>query len=206
MQTSPGRRRRSEEGRGGREKPSSRGMNSEIRPPANQPRHRALALIAARPDFFSLRGAVVASWRYKNGCKLGPYFRLFYREEGRQHSIYLGREGPLVRQVRAELARLQHWVRQKRAYRRARAAVTASLRRAKAELDRRLRPWGLCLKGYEVRGWRSHPVLRSVSGLLRMPSCLPSLRLGLPPPLPATAASVRGPRLADFAGWGPLRW
>ena len=53
-------------------------------------------MIRGRPDLFIRQGAVVAAWRTYRKRKLGPYYHLVFRDEGRQKSIYLGRDGPLV--------------------------------------------------------------------------------------------------------------
>ena len=68
--------------------------------PADQLSHPALALIAARPDLFSRQGYLTATFRRRQGKTFGPYYLLNYRENGRLQSIYLGRPGELVEQVR----------------------------------------------------------------------------------------------------------
>ncbi len=123
--------------------------------------HPALALIRARPGLFARQGVVVADWTRRGTRCLGPYYRLRYRVARRLRSIYLGRPGPLVDQVRQLLAAVQApWQRQ-RAYQRWRGEIVAALRGHKAVLGRRLRVLGLRLQGYEVRGWRASPVLRT---------------------------------------------
>ena len=119
--------------------------------------HKALRLLEAAPCRFARQGSVVATWRYYQARKLGPYYRLVYREEGRQRSVYLGRSGELVRQVRERLAQLQAYRNLRRVLRRSAEQTRASLRRVRADLDRRLRSWGLRLKGWEIRGWRNSP-------------------------------------------------
>ena len=47
-------------------------------------------LVRAQLGVFSRQGAIVATWREHQGRKLGPYYRLAWREEGRQRSRYLG--------------------------------------------------------------------------------------------------------------------
>ncbi|MFH1923443.1 MAG: hypothetical protein ABIP48_26585 [Planctomycetota bacterium] len=127
----------------------------ENRESVDQNSHRALGLIAARPEVFARQGSVVAIWRRYRGRKLGPYFRLAYREAGRQCSVYLGRAGRVVEAVRGALAELQRPLKRFREYRKARAQIKASLGPVKRELDRRLRRVGLYMKGFEVRGWRT---------------------------------------------------
>ena len=117
--------------------------------------HRALALIRARPGLFARHGSVIADRKRRGPRDLGPYYRLRYRDGRQVRSIYLGRAGPLVEEVRQALAAVQApWLR-RREYRRWRRQLVASLRIHKTALDRRLRALGLRLQGYEVRGWRA---------------------------------------------------
>jgi hypothetical protein len=88
------------------------------------------------------------------GRKLGPYFRLAYREGRRQRSIYLGRCAELVRRVRELVAGLQRPRRERLLFARLKAQVRASLRQAKVELERQLAVWGIRLEGFRFRGVR----------------------------------------------------
>ena len=106
---------------------------------------------------------MVATWQRWKGRKLGPYYRLSYREAGRQRSVYLGRSGPLAEQVREALAALQRGVRRSRAYERVRREIRGGLRAHKALLDAALRGLGLHLQGYSVRGWRTSRIVPRVS-------------------------------------------
>ena len=128
--------------------------NPEKRDPVTQKPHRALELIGLRPAAFARQGSVVATWRSYGGRKLGPYYRLVYREEGRQRTVYLGRAGELVDRVRAALAKLQRPIRERRRLARIGGQVRVALRREKARLGMILRRWGLYLKGFELRGGR----------------------------------------------------
>jgi hypothetical protein len=119
---------------------------------ANARWERVRLQIVARRPLFARQGAVVAGWRTYRGRRLGPYFRLAYREGGRQRSIYLGRCAELARRVGGLLARLQRPLRDRRLFARLKAQVRASLRLAKAELQRALAPWGIRLQGFEFRG------------------------------------------------------
>jgi hypothetical protein len=129
-------------------------MKLENRPMCDPKKYRAVQLIFLRPQLFSRQGQVRAVWRHYGNRRLGPYYRLFYRDGGRQHGLYLGRAGPLVEEVRAALARLQEPLRQERVARRARRQALAALRSARVHLAAELRAAGLRLQGYEVRGWR----------------------------------------------------
>ncbi len=125
------------------------------------------------------------------GC--GPYYRLAYREDGRQRSVYLGREGPLVDEVRRLLADLQRPLQQRRAINRLRRQVSAALTAQKRRVDALLRPLGLRLKGLEVRGWRTSllrglwptpPTIQPIKPLRRPQYRVSSLRSIRPPKLP----------------------
>ena len=126
----------------------------ENRRPDDQLDHPALRLIAARPELFHRQGHVAATWRRRGGKTFGPYYRLSYREDGRQRSLYLGRGGALVDRVREALAALQQALLQSRAIHRLERQIRASLRAEKLHVNALLRPYGLRLKGFEVRGWR----------------------------------------------------
>ncbi len=120
--------------------------------------HPALRLIDARPELFAVRGHVAASWRRRNGKKYGPYYRLAYRLGGRQLSIYLGRAGELVERVRRRLQAVRMPLIQRRMFQALERQIRASLRVCKPRVSALLRPFGLRLKGYEVRGWRYSPL------------------------------------------------
>jgi hypothetical protein len=119
--------------------------------------HPALRLIAARPDIFIRQGHIAATRRRRNGKTFGPYYRLAYRDAGRQCSVYLGRAGVLVDMVRQALAHLQgHRIALRRFNTMARQ-IRAAMRIEKLNLASLLRPFGLRMKGFEVRGWRFSP-------------------------------------------------
>jgi hypothetical protein len=135
----------------------------EPQQPVDQLPHPALVLLAVRPDIFTRQGSVAATWRCRGARTYGPYYRLAYRDSGRQTSIYLGRDGQtsnIVQQAREKLAALQKPFRHCRALDRLRRHAAAALRLHKAKLDAQLRPFGLRLKGFEVRGWRTSPLRR----------------------------------------------
>ena len=126
----------------------------EISKRADQLDHPALRLIAARPDIFARRGHIAASYRSRNGKRFGPYYRLAFRDGDRQCSIYLGVDGPLVQQVGQSLDAVQRPRRQFRAISRLQRQIRAALRVEKRHLSALLRPYGLHLKGFELRGMR----------------------------------------------------
>lgn len=130
----------------------------ENRTIADQHIHPALACIADRPHLFSRQGSVAVSWRRRGARVYGPYYRLIYREESRQRSLYLGRVGALVEEVRQRLATMQAPRRARRLAEQRRRQAAAALRASKAHVNLGLRAWGLRLQGFEVRGWRKSPL------------------------------------------------
>ena len=126
----------------------------EIPQSDTQQPHCCLTLIAARPELFRRQGSVAEIWRTRGGKRFGPYCRLMYWEQGRRRSVYLGRPGPLVEQVRRALAKVQAPRRRDRMYRRLRRDSMAALRLEKARLGAILQAYGLRMQGFEVRGWR----------------------------------------------------
>ena len=137
----------------------------ENRQVCDQQTHPALALLAARPELFVGQGTVAASRRGRGPQSHGPYYRLTYRDGGRQSSIYLGREGPLVEQVRRVLAALQQNRRQYEITECLRRHALASLRVHKLQVNAMLRPFGLRMKGFEVRGWRASSLQQALASL-----------------------------------------
>ncbi len=112
------------------------------------------ARIEAKRNVLAAAGSIVATWRMYRGRRLGPYYRLSYREHGRQRSIYLGRSPELVERVRGLLAEWQAPGRERKELSHVRAVLQKSLRRQKAAWERDLRAAGLYTRGYTVRGWR----------------------------------------------------
>jgi muconolactone delta-isomerase len=111
--------------------------------------------IRQREAIMARQGTVVATWRTRHGRKVGPYYRLAWREDGRQKSLYLGGSTELAQAVRQILAELQRPLRVDRAFLAARKQGWAALRAHKIVLARELARYGLYLHGWEVRGWRN---------------------------------------------------
>jgi hypothetical protein len=116
---------------------------------------RVREAIRQREAIMARQGTVVASWRTRQGRKVGPYYRLAWREDGRQKSLYLGPSEELAQAVRQMLADLQRPLRVDRAFLAARKQGWAALRAHKIVLARELARYGLYLHGWEVRGWRN---------------------------------------------------
>lgn len=128
--------------------------------PASQRRDEIWALITARADLFRHQGAVVESWRTRNGHRFGPYYRLAYREDGRQQSRYLGTDGELANEIRKLLVELQEPAERERKHRRQLRVLRKELARHKAIWGEELAKIGLARKGAEVRGYRTITLAR----------------------------------------------
>jgi hypothetical protein len=98
------------------------------------------------------QGYVAETWREYRGRRLGPYYRLWWREEGRKRSVYLGRDAALAEEVRASLRQMQAPLRKKREADRRLKQQRAMVRQFKARWEAELHKIGLRLKGFEVRG------------------------------------------------------
>ncbi len=120
--------------------------------------HKALTLLSNHPDRFAAQGTVVETWRTCRGRRLGPYYRLAWRENRRQRSVYLGRQGALVKEVRRLLQEAQASRRIRREHRRRaalfREQVSRPIRQYIKEMFR-LFGNGLYIKGSEIRGIRT---------------------------------------------------
>ena len=145
-------------------------QGSQLTPmPASQHNHPALTLLRQHPLRFARQGAVVATWRTHRGRRLGPYYRLAYREDNRQRSIYLGRQGPLVDQVRRLLGTCQADHRFRCQSRRSRAEFRKRvLLPIKQYLEQAflLYGHGLYFKGWEIRGIRNFIAWRKLNPFL----------------------------------------
>jgi hypothetical protein len=122
---------------------------------ADQQQHPAILRICTAPDLFARQGHVDVRWR----GAYGPYYLLRYRHQGREQSIYLGRDGPLVELVRALLERLQAPARRRRAQARSRRQIMAIVRASNTNLSLHLAALGLRMNGLQTRGWRQLPGL-----------------------------------------------
>ncbi len=117
--------------------------------------HKALALLRDDPTRFASQGTVVATWRTHRDRRLGPYYRLTWRENGRQRSVYLGRQGPLVDQVRSLLHEAQTARRMIREHRRRTALFRETVIRPIREYVEQvflLFGNGLYVKGSDIGG------------------------------------------------------
>jgi hypothetical protein len=115
---------------------------------------RVKALINGEPGVFALQGSVAASWRHYRGRRLGPYYRLSYRINGRQHSLYLGADETLADEIRELLTGLRKERQTRRMLARIRRQVNKSLGEERARLRAELEKIGLRLQGAEIRGMR----------------------------------------------------
>jgi hypothetical protein len=115
---------------------------------------RVAKRILAQAELMAREAAVVASWCRRRERKFGPYWRVAYRDRGRQKSIYLGRSDSLAEKVRRLLDDLRRPQRERDDWLRLHAQARTELRRQKRMWERQLRARGLYSRGYAVRGMR----------------------------------------------------
>jgi hypothetical protein len=120
----------------------------------DQKRRAVLQLVTDKQDLFERQGVVAESWRSYRARQAGPYYRLMYRDAGRQYSVYLGADPQLAAEIRQVLQTMQTPTRQASQWQRQRGKLREALRRQKHQWDTELRKEGLYLQGYEVRGYR----------------------------------------------------
>ena len=121
----------------------------------DQKRDDLLRFLAEHSDLFALQGSVQESYRVYQGRQLGPFFRLSFRQAGKQRSRYIGRDPALAAQIERRLEELQAPLVGARQIERSLADQRHQLKLAKVEFRRRLEAHGLRLQGNEIRGWRT---------------------------------------------------
>ena len=104
-------------------------------------------------DVLARSGSIVESWRQRGERRFGPYFKVIYRIDGRQCAIYLGRCAALADKVRGLLAELKAPRLAARQLADMRRAAKAAWRQVRAHVNETLRPAGMYLDGYLLRGW-----------------------------------------------------
>jgi hypothetical protein len=128
----------------------------------DQKRREVFAFLAAHGVLLAAQGSVQESYRLYKGRKLGPFFRLSFREAGQQRSLYIGRDQALAAEIKAQMQKLRAPRAHARQLERCLADCRGSLKVAKLEFRRRLEAEGLRLQGNEIRGWRTQRHLASV--------------------------------------------
>lgn len=109
--------------------------------------------LAEHGEALRRQGSVVATYRHRDGRRLGPYHKLSCRIGQRQVAVYLGSDEDFVRNVRERLGRLQEATKLKRSMARVRKALRREARVARQKVDAELETLGLYRQGHEVRGW-----------------------------------------------------
>ena len=115
------------------------------------------------PGCSPARGAVVATYRKVGQRSYGPYYRLAYRTEGQQRSVYIGRNSQQADAVRTALSALQVPWRRLRELDRCERDARRCLRLAKLQALPSLRLVGLRFHGSEIRGWRGNLLFRTTA-------------------------------------------
>jgi hypothetical protein len=111
--------------------------------------------LADNADILDDQGSVQEFWRVHKEKRLGPYFRLVYREGQAQRTRYLGRDEAFAEKVRMVLRELQASGRRARDLDRLLSQICREMLRQKRQFNYYLAKQGLYLKGSEIRGRRS---------------------------------------------------
>ncbi len=111
---------------------------------------RIRSQIHERKEFIARNGSVVAGWRTYRAIRLGPYYRVAFRQNHALQSIYIGRNERLVTMVRALIEELKQSRSQDRLIRRLRCAARRALRRSLAELEVHVAPLGYRRRGFRL--------------------------------------------------------
>jgi hypothetical protein len=132
-----------------------------------------LKTISDLKSLIARQGVIVASWKTYRGRKLGPYYRLAYRANGRQRSIYLGKSPNLLPLVRRLLKNIQYTNKFRRTVLKNCKILEKEAQDHFALLRLQLRQVGLKIQGDTIRGLRHHraascpPAPRQGKGILR---------------------------------------
>jgi hypothetical protein len=102
---------------------------------------------------FIKSGTMAECWKTYRGRRIGPYYRLAFREDGKQKSIYLGRDPELASRAAQLLSELQAPHRIRRETRLLRMQILNSFRRELKNLD----PY-LPAIGYRRKGTHFHRI------------------------------------------------
>jgi hypothetical protein len=121
----------------------------------DQRRQRIFAFIKKHEGHLARQGGIVATYRYRGGRAVGPYYRVAFRVGTVQQSVYMGTDLGLLAEVHLVLQELQRPYRERRALLQRKKAVRKVLAECRDELRRELARRGLRLQGYEVRGWQT---------------------------------------------------
>jgi hypothetical protein len=92
-------------------------------------------------------GCIGATWKTYRGKRLGPYYRVEFRENSAIKTIYIGRNEELTKMASALIEKLKQPCREDRLLRRARAAARAALRHSLADAETYLAPLGYYRRG-----------------------------------------------------------
>jgi hypothetical protein len=111
----------------------------------------ALGLSALDQQALARQGFVAAEYRPGQGRRLGPYFKLRWRRDGRQQVRYLGCDLDWARQIQAALANLQRPRQLIRQVNGLMKEARKRLHQAKDLLEPRLGEGGQYYHGYTAR-------------------------------------------------------
>jgi hypothetical protein len=142
---------------------------------------RIFRFVDAHRPLLATPGAIVATWRTYQGHRLGPYYRLAYRENGRQQSRDLGCCKELVARVRGTLADFQRRLQESKVMR----GLIHAAKRAWHLCELRLRVQ-LSAVGIQMQGWELRGVREAFDRAFLPPCCWEAEYKSLFPPPPPT--------------------
>jgi hypothetical protein len=109
---------------------------------------RLRSQILERKNLIAIDGTVAASWVNYRGKRLGPYYRVAFRENRTLRAIYIGRDEQLAKIAKDLLDELKRSRREGRWLRRMRAAARDALLRSLAEAETFVAPLGYHRRGF----------------------------------------------------------
>jgi hypothetical protein len=110
-----------------------------------------LGLSHAEVDCLQHQGFVAVEYRDYRGARLGPYFKLRWRRDGKQRVTYLARDAEKAETVSIALAQLQKKKVLERQLARMFLEARRSLRKAKQEMAAAMASRGKYYHGYSSR-------------------------------------------------------
>jgi hypothetical protein len=145
------------DGSGDKERSKSKNVHfSQFAHENNPARLEKLRLqLLAHQELIAKDGCLAATWKNYRGKRLGPYYRVEFRQDRAVKTIYLGRDPLLVEFATALIDDIKKPSRQKRYLRRLRAEIRASLRRTFAEAEQFVAPFGYHRRGLSFRKIRT---------------------------------------------------
>jgi hypothetical protein len=116
-----------------------------------------LGMSRTEVDCLQDQGFVAAEYRTYQGARLGPYYKLRWRQDGKQRVKYLGQDVEIIVEVSIALAQLQKKRILERQLARMFLEARKSLRRVKQDMTTAMAAMGEYYHGYTSRKRRTDP-------------------------------------------------